>query len=210
MLKEKILGRPKNNNTNIKYVYRANNFNTKIKTKNGRDVIASNTYKGAPVKYFTLTEKELNAYTKKNTTYKKTWEVTDTIRLVDILDLETRKELAKKFNRIQVSALNTAFPVEENVVSRNSVNVDIDNIVLKALCELKYDGYYMDTIKAFHSEVGLCPSAYSKLKLVKSEPKKEAPTLKRKGNNNERVGRNRTRRLNGPSRNLSSLFSATI
>lgn len=181
MVKEKIL-------TKNHLLYRAN------KTNSINGSVASINYRGAPVKYFTLTEKELNAYTKYNTTYKKTWKVTGNIRLVDILDLETRKALAEEFNRIQVNALNTAFPILENAVSRNSVDVDTDNIVLEALCEMGYDGYYMDTIKAFHSEVGLCPSAYSKLKLVKRELKKGIPRLQTK--NNQRKGRNNKTKKN--------------
>jgi hypothetical protein len=156
-------------------LYRANKSNTR---KNIKNILASNEYKNAPVKYFTLTNKEVNAYTKYGTTYKKSWTINTPLKLVDILDLSTRTELEKYFvSKNEKNALNSAFPININnsYVSRNSTNVNIDNIVLEKLCSMGYDGYYMKTINAFHSEVGLCKNALSKLKFNTST-KVIAPT----------------------------------
>lgn len=145
-------------------LFRANKSNA----RNG--TVGSTNYRGATFKYFTLTKNEVSAYTKYGTTYTKTWKITDNLNLINILDYKTRQKLESEFiTNNEKRALNTAFPIENNTVSRNSINVNTDNIVLKRLCELGYDGYYMKTINAFHSEVGLCSSALSKLKLVKSE-----------------------------------------
>lgn len=149
---------------NGQQLFRAN------KTNSRNNTVASTNYRGATFKYFTLTKNEVSAYTKYGTTYTKTLEITDDLNLIDILDYKTREELESDFiTNNEKKALNTAFPIENNTVSRNSINVNTDNIVLKRLCELGYDGYYMKTINAFHSEVGLCSRALSKLKLVKSE-----------------------------------------
>jgi hypothetical protein len=159
-----------------KKLYRAN------KSPANKNIFASVNYKGAPRKYFTLKKNELRAYTKKGTTYKKTWNVTSNLRLVDILDPDTRKNLEKFFTTNQEKkALKNAFPIKERVPSRNSFNVKVDNIVLDKLCKLGYDGYYMETISAFHSEVGLCSTALDKLKLAEnSEEVKEAENVQNK------------------------------
>ena len=172
MIKEKILKTGQE-------LFRANKINSK------NNAIASENYKGAPVKYFTLNKNEVSAYTKYGTTYTKTWNVTGNLKLVDILDYDTRIKLENDFTVNEREALNDAFPVNKKreIVSRNSSSVRIDNIVLKRLCNLGYDGYYMRSIRAFHSEVGLCPYGFSKLKMVKSEklvmPEKINKTRKR-------------------------------
>jgi hypothetical protein len=151
-------------------LYRAN------KTPANKNIFASINYRNAPRKYFTLRKNELNAYTKKGTTYKKTWGVTSNLNLVDILDSNTRQNLDDLFTtRREKIALNNAFPITNNGPSRNSSNVKIDDVVLDKLCELGYDGYYMETISAFHSEVGLCSKALSKLKLLENSEKIIAP-----------------------------------
>jgi hypothetical protein len=151
-------------------LYRAN------KTKANKNIFAAVNYRGAPRKYFTLRKNELNAYTKKGTTYKKTWNVLSDLRLVDILDPQTRQNLEELFTtRREKMALNNAFPITNTGPSRNSSNVNIDDIVLDKICELGYDGYYMETISAFHSEVGLCSEALNKLKLAANSEKIVAP-----------------------------------
>jgi hypothetical protein len=151
-------------------LYRAN------KTAAKKNIFASVNYRGAPRKYFTLRKNELNAYTKKGTTHKKTWKVMSDLKLVDILDPETRYNLEDYFEtRKEKKALNDAFPIKNNVPSRNSYNVKVDDIVLDKLCELGYDGYYMTTISAFHSEVGLCSDALEKLKLEGNSEEVIAP-----------------------------------
>lgn len=168
-------------NNKGKLIYRANT-NTNI--------LASNNYKNAPLKYFTLNKSELSAYTKEGTTYKKEWNVINNLNLVDILDLNTRKALEKEFNSPELkNALKYAFPINNNnnKVSRNSFNVKIDNKILNKICELGYDGYYMKTIDAFHSEVGLCNKAFSKLKLLKSDRTIEAPRIPSKTKRRSRL-----------------------
>jgi len=163
-------------------LYRAN------KTPANKNIFASVNYKGAPRKYFTLRKNELNAYTKKGITHKKTWNVTSDLKLVDILDPDTRQNLEEYFiTSREINALKSAFPIRKRGPSRNSNNVKVDNIVLDKLCELGYDGYYMETISAFHSEVGLCQTAFDKLKLAeKSEEVREAENIKSKPRNNTR------------------------
>jgi hypothetical protein len=161
-------------------LYRAN------KTPANKNIFAAVNYRGAPRKYFTLRKNELNAYTKKGTTYKKTWQVISDLNLVDILDPETRNNLEDYFEtRKEKKALNNAFPIKNNGPSRNSYNVKIDDIVLDKLCELGYDGYYMTTISAFHSEVGLCSDSLNKLKLAENSEKSSAPeNIQNKRRNN--------------------------
>ena len=178
-------------------LYRAN------KTPANKNIFASVNYRGAPRKYFTLRKNELSAYTKEGTSYKKTWKVLSDLKLVKILDPETRKNLEKYFTTAnEKKALKNAFPIKNSIPSRNSFSVRVDNIVLDKLCELGYDGYYMETISAFHSEVGLCGRALDKLQLAeKAEEVREAPKLSGKLlptsmniNNNNNTNRNRTMR----------------
>lgn len=128
-------------------------------------------YQGAPMKYFTIKKNETSAYTKYGRPYIKTWQPTSNLRLVDILHTPTRKALEELIDK---NALNTAFPLRDNNTHRYS-NINTKNKndkVLKGLCDLGLDGYYMDTLYnrndkyVFHSEVGLCQNALSKLKLA--------------------------------------------
>jgi len=172
-------------------LYRAN------KTPANKNIFASVNYKGAPRKYFTLRKNELNAYTKKGTTYKKTWDVSSDLKLVDILDPETRHNLENYFiTNKDKNVLNRVFPISNGIPSRNSYNVKIDDIVLDKLCELGYDGYYMETIRAFHSEVGLCSEALNKLKLNKNSEIVRNPNNVRKTQK-----KSRSRLFNNPDEN---------
>jgi hypothetical protein len=180
---------------------------------------ASNNYKNAPMKYFTLNNAELKAYTKYGMPYKKKWQPTSELILIDILDLSTRKNLEKIIGE---ESLKIAFPIKNDRVSRVSEeHTKIhDDKVLKAICTLNgenIDGYYMKRITektknnnnneeqekyVFHSEVGLCPKAFEKLQLEKVERSKNyAPniTLGRKRsrferNNNSNNNSNNTRK----------------
>ncbi len=182
------------------YLYRANERSFRI---NGR---ASNNYRGAPMKYFALNEREVNTYTRFGKPYVKTWEVTEDLNLVDILDLKTRKALAT-IPELKES-IEIAFPIKQNKVSRESQEntKHHDDNVLRIICDLGYDGYYMKNLTnnkdkyVFHSEVGLCPRAYHKLKLKKSELKAPPDTHRNKGNNK---GNNTRRRTTGPPNGLS-------
>lgn len=169
---------------------------------------ASANYRGAPIKYFTLNEGELKAYTKYGMPYKKTWQPQSELVLVDILDLSTRQRLGELIGE---ESLQYSFPIVGRKVSRVSeedAKVHDDN-VLKAICLLdpRLDGYYMNRLtnnngeQIFHSEVGLCPGAYDRLKLTsvkrnmnQAAPgiKKQGPTRRRNNNNNN----NNTRRKN--------------
>ena len=142
--------------------------------------LASVNYKNAPTKYFTLKRSNVNAYTKKGTTYTKNWRVIRTLKLVDILDLNTRKALEEKFknDEIYVDAITEAFPIDGNIVRRISSSSEEDNQVLNKICELGYDGYYMNVEGrriGFHSEVGLCNKAFNKLKLLTNSERKYVP-----------------------------------
>ncbi len=176
-------------------LFRADKTNARNGTR------ASNNYRSYPIKYFTLAKNEVNTYAKYNTTYTKTWRVTDDIHLIDILDYDTRLHLEGEFTKLsEKKALNNAFPIINTTVSRNSSNVEIDNIVLNRLCDLGYDGYYMRRLNnngryVFHSEVGLCSSALPKLILVGSE-KKVMPkrvTKSRRANRNHNNINNKER-----------------
>lgn len=139
--------------------------------------LASVNYKNAPTKYFTLKRNNVSAYTKKNTTYTKNWSVIQPLKLVDILDLNTRKALEDRFrtNRIFVSAITNAFPINGNIVRRISSSSEEDNQIINKICSLGYDGYYMNVEGrniGFHSEVGLCNKAFNKLILQKNSEKK--------------------------------------
>jgi hypothetical protein len=128
---------------------------------------ASNNYRNAPMKYFTLNKSELKTYIPRGRPYVKNWKTTEEVELVDILDLNTRNAL-EDIPRLK-NALKIAFPIKNNSVTRVSTeeSKNKDDIVLGILCELGYDGYYMKSVGGFHSEVGLCPRALSKLKLEK-------------------------------------------
>ena len=179
-------------------LYRAN------KTPANKNIFASVNYRGAPRKYFTLRKNELNAYTKKGTTYKKTWKVLRDLKLVNILDPDTRQNLEYYFEtRKEKKALNNAFPVKNSRPSRNSFNVKVDDIVLDKLCELGYDGYYMETISAFHSEVGLCSSALDNLKLVEKSEEIVAP----KNVENKRRNNTTKKNLSGIKPKALSFFN---
>jgi hypothetical protein len=194
-------------------IYRADKEYSKI------GGIASNIYEDAPIKYFTLNESELSAYTKYGMPYKKTWEPTEELVLIDILDKPTREKLAEL---IGTESLNIAFPINGNKVSRVSeedTRIHDDN-VLKAICSLNplidglgLDGYYMDKIikrvknnngvnvnkTIFHSEVGLCSKAFNKIKLIDSKKSNNAPAINRKRtkrNNNNRNITNKNRNRN--------------
>jgi hypothetical protein len=150
---------------------------------------ADKNYRDAPMKYFTLNKEETSSYTKYNKPYIKTWNIIEdkSLNLIDIMNRNTRNSVKRK---IGSNAFNIAFPVntagnvyrfsEENTKSKN-------NDALRSICELgEYDGYIMNRqvakntlgVGGFHSEVGLCPHAFNKLKLVAIEKAAEPPRMK--------------------------------
>jgi len=156
-------------------------------------------------KFFATKEASTKRYIKNELKgYIKTWEVTEPLHLLDIMDPDTRGALARIIPHPEF--LDTGFPMKDNKVYRYSEEYTkkIDGKLLAELCQIQtadgspIDGYYMDeqtdkqTIEGrnmipFHSEVGLCNSAFKKLLLV-GEPKryKEAPDPKRKRNTRKR------------------------
>jgi hypothetical protein len=192
-------------------IFRANKSTFRV------GLLASNNYRNAPMKYFTLNEKELSAYTKYGKPYKKKWQPTEELVLIDILDLSTRKALEEM---IGSESLNIAFPITGNKVSRVSeehTRIHDDN-VLRAICALddSIDGYYMKRLTkkdlnnegqnkyVFHSEVGLCPRAFSKLRLesvqrsLNDVPIRKRTRRNRNNNNNNisNIRKTKRRRIN--------------
>lgn len=164
----------------------------------GVNSLASNDYRGAPMKYFTLNESELSAYTKYDKPYKKTWKPVENLTLIDILHRPTRDALAEL---IGTDDLNVSFPIRNGKVYRVSEEDEAyhDDNVLSAICNLGFDGYYMKAIertnnlKGFHSEVGICGSSLHKLRLERVERIAEvprAPTRKRRRLNNNNNNNN--------------------
>jgi hypothetical protein len=150
------------------------------------NMLASVNYKNAPTKYFTIKKNNVNAYTKKGTTYTKNWNTVRTLNLVDILDLDTRMTLEDIFrdDEIFINTITKVFPIDGTIVRRISSNSKEDNRVLEKICELGYDGYYMDVEGrniGFHSEIGLCNKAFNKLKLMKNVERKTVYNNNKKG-----------------------------
>jgi hypothetical protein len=163
----------------------------------------SSNYSTADIKYFALTQPEIQTYVEKaKFLYKKHWRTKpgSTLNLINILDLATRKELEKIINK---NALNTAFPIIKNKVSRVSEEETKhkDYEVLNAICAMGYDGYFMPSLTnnngryVFHSEIGLCRIAFHKIELVKVQkdntvapdvPGKKRRSLNHPPNNNAR------------------------
>lgn len=175
---------------------------------------SSTNYRGAPIKYFTLNESELKAYTKYGMPYKKTWQPESDLVLIDILDLSTRRALGELIGE---DSLQYSFPINGRKVSRVSEEnaKEHDDNVLKAICQLdpRLDGYYMKRLtnnngeQIFHSEVGLCPRAYDKLKLtsVKRNTNQAAPAMKRQGPTRRRNNNNMNNTRRKPSRFFNML-----
>jgi len=141
--------------------------------------LASEEYTEAPFKYFTINKNELKAYTKYGMPFMKTWEPQEDLLLVDILHKPTRDALV---NLIGAESLNIAFPVNGNKVSRvsNENTRNHDDNVLRAICDLGLDGYYMKKLEnnnrfIFHSEIGLCKRAFGKLRIIDVEKAMEPP-----------------------------------
>lgn len=139
-------------------------------------------------KFFATMKNETKPYVKNaRIGYIKEWIPSESLFLLDIKDLETRKSLEYLLNDYK-DWLNTAFPVVKNKVYRYSEEdtAQIDAKLLSALCQIqtpdghKIDGYFMEKqrnvitmnngrdIIGFHSEIGLCRSALRKLRLQRN------------------------------------------
>jgi hypothetical protein len=131
-------------------------------------------YSGAPMKYFATMKDEIGTYANKNP-HQKQWKVTGPLRLLDILDPETRDGLYEGADvRVQRS-MDIAFPKDESGTpfrhSEEDTAVD-DDRVLEYVCGQGYDGYYTakqvarQGVMGFHSEVGLCGDALKNLTML--------------------------------------------
>ncbi len=188
-----------------------------------RGSLASQNYRTAPMKYFTLEKGETSAYSRRGYPFIKTWRPSEPLILIDIFDVPTRNALKDLIGANgSTNAINIAFPLNNKgsvyrVSEENTKNKNDD--VLRSICEQGvFDGYYMgkqvarNKVGTFHSEVGLCPSAFRKLVLESVEKDPSAPpcmknrsnekTRKRKRNNSNINKNNSPRpfkrsRLNG-------------
>ena len=166
---------------------------------------AANNYREAPMKYFTLHKHETSAYTQYGMPFVKTWTVSEDkpLILIDIMNRTTRNSIKTE---IGTDAFNIAFPINAagNVYRVSEENTKhMNNTALRTICQLgqgelgKYDGYIMQTqqernsVGFFHSEVGLCPSAFSKLKLSSVERVAVPPPIKPRNAGTKRIKRTR-------------------
>jgi hypothetical protein len=199
-----------NKKNKTKIIYKAN------KAKSGN--LASNNYKNAPTKYFTLKRKNVNAYTKEGTTYTKNWNVVKVLDLVDILDLNTREAIEEKFKNdtVFVNAITDAFPIIDGIVRRISSSSEQDNEIIYKICKLGYDGYYMDVEGkniGFHSEIGICNKAFKKLKLMKNSERKYVPnnvTKKTKSRFTMNINNNNNGTLRQPQFTMNNNNNGTL
>lgn len=154
--------------------------------KSGISASVVPSYVDAPIKYFTLHPEELHTYFKtRDYTYKTTWYAKDLV-LVDLFHLPTRTFLYSSpvFSDEDRMAFDTAFPLDRmgRVYWKSKPkSAHLDYVLLNALCRVGgFDGYYMETQQSrrnggvkpfpgFHSEVGLCSKAFSKLTCIDSK-----------------------------------------
>jgi hypothetical protein len=163
-------------------------------------------YKGASYKYFTTCPDELESYTRRGMRYVKRWLPRRPLVLIDIMDKSTHSAIKQLIGE---ELLKVPFPLNNEGnpyrVSTESTAKD-DYAFLNKLCKFGLDGYYMkrqekrknEKVDTFHSEIGLCSSAFDYLELQNpNEKQKIAPALQRK-----------TRKTNN-NNNSSSITSIT-
>lgn len=154
-----------------------------------------------PIKYFALTEKDVASYATRNP-YIQKWSVARPLYLINIMDTATRTGLYRLIQKAGMStaAINTAFPLKNGRVYRYSEEDTqvYDDEILMFMCQLGLDGYYMERqeprerVMPFHSEVGLCATAFHKLVLSEIIRSREPPRMP-----NRRTVRHINRRNNG-------------
>jgi hypothetical protein len=128
------------------------------------------------------------------------------INAVVIAGIPARSPSMPEMNK---ASLNFSFPINKNKVSRES-DFKPDDTVLRGLCALGYDGYYMKNLTnneggyVFHSEIGLCRNAFSKIELKETKinrsqapniPVKKRPLSRTSRNNNNNNGTRRRSRF---------------
>ena len=188
------------------------------------DKNSSSIYSNTNIKYFALSEPEIQTYVERaHRQYKKHWatKMGQELNLVNILDLKTRMALDDN-PKMSKEALKNSFPVNKGKVSRVS-DFKPDDTVLRGLCSLGYDGYYMKNLTnnkgnyVFHSEIGLCRNAFSKIELKETKinksqapniPVKKRPLSRTRRNNNNNNGTRRRRQftLNNNNNNNNNSF----
>jgi hypothetical protein len=186
--------------------------------------------------FFTLTNAETSSYRKKGVRYTKTWEVNQAtpLLLLDMLDLATRNWVLHTIKNSK-KYLNTAFPVIKNKVYRfsNTNTVSDDRAILNIICGLTtpdgraIDGYYMErqvnvplhsntqrsfnnAISPFHSEIGLCRSAFHKIRLINIKTTREIPNIPNKRRTSKRRNNNRRPRNRSQSPRRAAPASASV
>jgi hypothetical protein len=146
---------------------------------------ARTNYAGAEYKYFTLSRDELGSYTRRGMTHIKRWQSRRPLVLIDIMDKTTHSALKRIIGE---DYLRIPLPLNKNgrpyrVSEENTAKKDDE--FLGELCKLGLDGYYMirqearNGVDTFHSEVGLCSTAFSDLELMDVSKANNAPALKR-------------------------------
>lgn len=154
-------------------------------------------YAGARYKYFTLSREELGNYTRRGMSNIKEWETQRPLLLINIMDPATRHSLERLVGDQHISI---AFPMNNGGrpyrVSEEDTMVH-DDAFLEQLCRLGVDGYYMERQEArppnvgvFHSEVGLCATAFDALRLSNIYKSQNAPRANRVGTKRRRNNRN--------------------
>ena len=186
--------------------------------------------------FFTLTNAETSSYRKKGVRHTKKWEVNQAtpLLLLDMLDFNTRQWLLSELNNNKSRrALHIAFPVIKNKVYRfsNNKTVSDDRAILNIICGLTMpdgraiDGYYMErqvnvplhsntqrsfnnAISPFHSEIGLCRSAFHKIRLINIKTTREVPNIPSRRRNNNNSRRNRSQSPHRAATASASIFDS--
>ena len=156
------------------------------------NTLASVAYHGAQIKFFTTKKEEIREYATKSP-YEKQWQILEPLNLLDIMNVPTRDELFNNAPSEIQNSIDIAFPKDEdgNVFRYSEAETaSHDYKVLNYICTLPsgVDGYFMARqagrnngarqIIPFHSEVGLCRPALSKL-ILKSQEINNPPDIVR-------------------------------
>lgn len=152
-----------------------------------KGVTARTNYRGAQYKYFTTSPNELNSYTRRGMSYIKKWQPRRPLVLIDILDKDTHTAVTQLIGE---EYMKNPFPKNKkqgNKPYRVSTEATAKNdyAFLDRLCKLGLDGYYMEKqlarngVNGFHSEIGLCSTAFNDLILMSDGKSNNGPALKR-------------------------------
>jgi hypothetical protein len=161
---------------------KSSNLNTNYSTAQyvpTQTVSASEVYTQQPIKYFTEDRGVVErVYAQKGAPFIYTWQTRVSLVLLNMTDRETHKNVLELLQKnYQKQAILQAFRPRDNVIERfSSIDTQsMNDLALETICSLgHFDGYYTPTQEwnnnihfDFHSEVGLCAAAFSKLRLVR-------------------------------------------